>query len=418
MSESSQAYDQDAALRTLVSFTVEYADGREEDVPEGGVSFLAGANIQLLTDPDSDEIRMELVTGAGREDPYYRTKYEALEGMVEGANSSGSSGGSGQPAWLFTDLSMWLAKINGVGAEPTTGALFLLGDACHTWGRFEDFSNPGHPSPERVCPVWTQTSSSEMESSDVACCAELELTNICAPCLDCLTYHRIEEYLDRIRTFFDYMFELSDTQSTDKIPPHPDGQTVEIFAGVLPQAMAAFRYWDYLVHKSTVKLSAQSYGQALVLAGYYRNISDRTVGQGSPVGVKLTFLVSFEKVDGGGTVTPWDGIAESVSDIRILDRNSKCSAALGPSGIIFIGSNQIQIETVSGHDLGQGHEIYADVALVLLGTILPSNPAYTYQVQVQMTVSHTHLGPVGSDNPVTESKLVYFRPPDDAEPSA
>jgi len=393
----------DIRLRDLVSITVEHADGSQEHIPVGGLAFDAGGNVNLDVADDAEEIIWSVDVLSGGEDPYYRQKYEGLIGIQEGLSSSGDLVDSERPAWLFTDESMHVTTINNTAAEVVTGSVFILGDTCITLGEFEDPYNPGYPE------IAEQSSSSEGGA--------LSVLNICIPCVDCLHYKQLEEWLDRLRSFYDYVFALSYDNDTSTIPSHPDGEVVEQRTGLLQQLLSAQRYWDFLIHRTSVKLGAQAYGQSLVAAGFYRNISDRTIGAGLPDGVTLTFLFTFQRVDDAGAVTAWDGITESVSDVKVLDRSSKCSSVLGTTGVSFIGSNQVQVETVSGRDLASGQEIYSDVALILLSTVLANDPTYGYRVSVQLTVSHTHLGPAVSANAIVKNESVYFRPPD-PEPSS
>lgn len=358
-------------------------------IPAGGVVLQGGANTEFVVGADTNDVVLNVVPGGGTEDPYFRTKFQALAGILPGESSSGSSETVDKPAWMFTDQTVYIAALNGVGREPLSGAVFVVGDACNTAG---EFSVPGHPS-------WPQDRA-----------AALTLLDICTPCVDCLTYHQLEEYLDRIRSFFDYTAELCLNETTVTPPPPPSGLPPETFSGTLPQVMASLRYWDYLVHQSTVKLAAQSYGQSVVAAGFYRNISNTTVGSGTPDFVKLVITFAFEIVS-GGTVTPWAGISSAISDVRLLDRSGRCSAVLAPAGVVF-GSNTVRIETTSGHDLSPGQEVYSDVALVLLGSALGNVPGENYRITVTLDVSPTHMDPV-----TTRSTVVYFRPPD-AAPSS
>jgi len=380
---------------------IEYAGGSSEEISEGGVSLVGGANIGFLLPDDDDTAVMEINPAVGTEDPYYRNKYKGLAGISEGSSAEGSSVAPNQPAWLFTDETLYVAAFNGVLSEPLSGAMFVVGDFCNNTGQFEVPDNPGLPE--------------ELGEGSSLPGGELSLFNICTPCYDCHSYQRIEEYLDRILSFYNYIFDLCYRSNTQDIPIHPEGVVKESFAGVHQQWMSSLRYWDNLLSKSTVKHSAQSFGQSIVSAGYYKNISDRLIGAVSD-GITIRHTFIFQKVDSSGVVTDWDGISASITDITVLDREGRCSAPLGGSGITFVGSNEVQVETISGTKLVSGQEIFSDVAMVLLGTALDNDPNYTYQVVVELYVSHTHLGDVGSNNPITRSALVYFRPPD-AEPS-
>lgn len=404
---SSSSLELESECRRLVHFVVEHADGSEEIIPEGGMALVAGANLGFSIPEDTDEAVLEVDPLAGNEDSYYRTKYEGLSGLRPGESSSGAYVDDPRPAWLFTDESLYTASINSVKAEDVSGAVFVLGDACHSLGQFEARDDEGYPE-EPI--VWGEGSSAQEVGG------QLSLFNMCIPCLDCLTFYRLEEYLERIKLFYDYVFALTYDNDTQNPPEHPDGGVRETLTGVHQQVMSARRYWDNILSRSMVKLSAQSFGQAIVGAGYYRNISDNAIGS-LPDGVGMTFTFTFQKVDSLGVVTAWDGISASVTDVEILDREGRCSASIGPSGVTFVGSNQVVVQTITGEVLGPSKEFFSDVALVLLGTVDTNNPDYSYQVAVNLGVSHTHLGPVYDDNQVERNTLVYFRPPD-PEPSS
>jgi len=273
-------------------------------------------------------------------------------------------------------------------------------------GEFED-ETLGYPQAPRDC----EYPSSEEGSGE--CGAELGLVDICAPCLDCQTYERFNEYLTRLVEFYDYIEALASNTTTYNPVADPDGAVRRAFSGTLPQLQATLRFWDYLVNTSTVKLSAQSQGQSVVAAGFYRNISDHSVGDGGD-GVTMVITMTFQRVDGGGAVTDWLGLQAALSDVRVLDRDNRCSAVLGGSGITYPTGATVVVTMNSGGDMDSGEELFADVALVLKNTSLFHDPVYTYQVLVELDVSHTHLGPLVSDNPVHKELIVYFQPPDAA----
>jgi len=407
---SSNCDDTDASLRRLVSLCVEHADGSIDIVQDGGVSLVAGANVSFNTELDDEDILLELDPDAGGEDPYYRQKFNALAYIGEGEISSGEELDVRRRAWVFSDRSIFTTSVNQTYAEDISGAVFLTGDACVAAGEFESDLGAGYPQDGRyVIPEYGASSTSMLTG------AELVYTDACAPCLDCPQYYRLEEYLNRIEAFYDYVFSLSYDNSTDSgsIPAHPDGGVREAATGTLQQFMSSRKYWDYLVHNSTVKLSAQAYGQSVVVAGLYRNISDRDIGDGVN-GVTFQFLLSFKKIDSGGNVSSWAGISDSITDVIPLVRQERCSADIGGLGVTFPSASQVQVEMISGGDITTGAEMYADFAVVLLGTLLTNDPIYSYRVDIDLTVSHTHLGPAGPDNPVSRDTAVYFRPPEPA----
>jgi len=123
----------------------------------------------------------------------------------------------------------------------------------------------------------------------------------------------------------------------------------------------------------------------------------------------MTFTFAFKKVDALGNVTPWEGIAASVSEVEILNREGKCSSILGPAGVAFAGGSQVTVETISDDNVPAGDEIYSDVALVLMGTLLENNPAFTYHVDLSVTTAPTHTGSR------VETTQVHFLPAVTAE---
>lgn len=373
--------------RRLVSFVVEHADGSEEAISGDGVAFAAGGNIDFAVADDTDDIIMSMDEQVGGENPYYRAKFDGLASLAQGLTVSGNAADAEHPAWEFTDASLYITALNGAPPEPVTGAGFILGDVCNTLGEFEVPGNLGQP--ESVA-------------------STLSIMNICIPCLDCLAYRRLEEYLDRLRTFFDYIFSLSYDNATDTIPEHPDGGVQEGRTGILQQFMSARRYWDFLVHRSAVKLGVQAMGHSVVAAGYFRNISDSAVGA-APNGVTMTFTFAFKKVDALGNVTPWEGIAASIAEVEILDRGisqsiGKCSAILGPEGVTFAGGSQVTVETISDDNVPSGDEIYSDLAVVLEGTTLAWDRKFTYHAVVTLNANPT---PTGGQ---TEETVVHFVP--------
>jgi hypothetical protein len=303
---------------------------------------------------------------------------------------------------------MWIASLSNVTPDSVTGAAFIVGDDCMSVGEFED-DTEGYPQSPRLC-------EGESSSAPVVCGSELGILDICAPCLDCPGYLQLEEYLDRIRSFYDYIFALCADTDTSTIPEHPDGGIREDYTGLFAQHQASARYWDFLVHESTIKLTAQAQGQSIVAAGFYSNIADFSVGDGVD-GVKLTF--TFEFYENG---ILWDGLSSTIVESRVLDRSNEYSAQLVSETYTPTtgAADTIEVVTKSGIHPGDasllgiqsGQNVFSDVAILFKNTNLFNDPLAEYTVEVTLVVEPTHLVPAST---VTRSTIVYFKPPDPEE---
>lgn len=398
-----EPFNPDRCLRNLPRLSVVKADGTQIPITTPGVSLVGGANVVIDIQDERDDISILSVPGSGQEDPYYRQKLEAIASLSENnptvsgpffENGSTPTG----PAWSFSMESVWIGSVNNVPAEPTTGAFFVVGDNCTSVGEFEDAEDAGYPQ----AVSYTEEGSSSSSIAE----AYLKVTDVCAPCLDCLEYQRLYDYLDRLRVFYDYIFSLTSAEDTTISPEHPDGGTPDAFVGVHQQLMAAQRYWDYLVHIHSVKLSAQSQGQSVVAAAYYRNISLDTVGLANPDGVTMTLVFVFKK-DG----SPWTGMSESFVSVRYLDRSGKPSATEDSPATYSPAPSSAHTITVflkTTDPMASGEEIYADVALLFKNTNLFNDSGSDYTMDVTLTVDQTHLDPVAQ----TRTEIVYFQPPE------
>lgn len=411
-SSSSDEYHEFYLKCPRISLEVEDENGIIHALEQGGVVLQASANFEFVLDEEDDEVRMNAGNVAeSAADPYYQEKYEAFKALTfaNGAGNpvTGPTVGTGT-AWTFTRDSMWLATVNGLYPDERSGAFFLVTDPCAVVGEFDDNSHD----------TWAYAQ---------AFGAELAVFDVCAPCVDCLTWRRLDQYLTRIEAFYDYMFELIYNDNTPVPPVHPDGGTPEIFNGLYWQWLAAQRMWDYLVNSSTAKFSAQGQGQSIVTAGYYRNISDVAVG---PLTASVTWV--FTK---GGVI--WEGIDSGIVESRWLVRNTSDNImikdALNPDEI---GTYYLKTYGTLGGNLPSTEVVYVDVALLIDDSKLPKELA-DFRVYVIFELNPTHLidtnvldwsietwewadivdehgGPTGR---VIKSEIVYFVPRDLTESS-
>lgn len=336
------------------------------------------ANFELVLDEENDEVIMNAGNVSEAVNAYYQEKYLALKGLTNANDASnpvsGPSSGSGT-AWEFTRDSMWLAKFNNIGPDERSGAIFVVTDPCAVVGEFDNNSSQSH--------AYAQLSP-----------AELTIFDICAPCVDCLTWIRLQEYLERIEAFYDYVFELIYNENTFIPPVHPDGGTPEDFNGLYWQWLAAQRMWDYLVNASSVKFAAQAQGQSIVTAGHYRNISDTS--RGDPLQASITFV--FTK---GGA--PWEGVDNTLVTSRWLERSTDdLTMGQDPAKPDEIGTYYLKTYGKYAGPYASESVIYIDVALLIDDSKLPDELA-DFRVYVVFELDRTHLIDSNVINPAIDT---------------
>lgn len=348
-----------------LTLQVENQDGVTTLDP-GGVVLRAGSNFELILDEETDEIRLNAGAAVGVQDPYYQEKYDALAGLTSANDAlnpvTGPTVGVG-PTWAFTRLSMWLATLNNALADEHSGAIFLNHDACSVAGEF-DLITPTEAYPELVA-------------------AELSLLDICVPCRDCGTWGRLSTYLTRLRAAFDYMFELVYNDNTTVLPTPPTGLPAETFNGLYWQWLATQRMWDYLVHASCAKFSAQGQGQSIVAAGYYRNITDGDVGD--PIRASVTFVFTRNGVI-------WEGIDAAAAESRWLARNTTDHTMISDvANPDEIGTYYLKTYGIyEAAAVASSEVVYADVALLINDSRLPDE-LQDFRVYVIFELTPTHL---------------------------
>jgi hypothetical protein len=369
-------------LYRQLTLSVEHADGSVVPIGEGGVILRAGANLSLMVSADEDEIELAVAQETTSVNRYFQQKYESLQ-LLTDANDVGSpifgpfpdpeTGVTPVgPAWSFTRASLWFGTINDKPADLVTGAFFLAVGPCGVVGSFP-YANNGHP-----------------ETED----ALLRVFDVCAPCVDCPTWRRLDEYIRRLVAFYDYLFELIYNEDTTNPPVHPDGGVREAFNGLLRQYMTATRYWDYLVHNAAVKLAAQAQGQAVVTAVFYRNITPNPV---SGVHIQLEFC--FYK-----NGSPWSAIDAAVSSFKLLARSEADLNAIY-DGVPVYGSSCVTVTLQAPSALASGKSLYGDLVLLLDNTIdLAENTSDEYHILLTATFTNTHLGTI------VKEELIYFMP--------
>jgi hypothetical protein len=375
--------DESCTCGRLLNLSIWKQDDSIITVPNGTVAMTAGANLEFSIEDGDDEIELLVNQDIIQQDEYYTDKFDALCTLSEDTSPvSGGPGGPGQPAWTFTTDSLWISKLNGTTADTASGAGFIVGDECMSPGEFEQMADRGYPQ---------------------AVEASLGLMDICSPCLDCNHYNFLFDLLSRIKDFYDYIDNLSNTEDTSVIPEHPDGGIREDFTGVLQQTLAAQRLWDYMVHKSTVKFSAQGQGQSVTAAAYYRNISNGPVPIDGSDPVKFRMVFEWFK-----DALPWDGISGDIIEIRELDRTDKPSASV--TSVSFPNSSTVVVE-MEHPNLPCGEEAFGDIAMLVKNTDLFDDGG-DFRIKARLEASVVHLIPSGEE---VRTVWVHFVPPTEDE---
>jgi len=364
-------FNPDSTVRLLPILSVLKKSGLEIPINNRIVEFDAGAPFVL----DIDDETGEIIVGTNNEDNlYHQQKYEALRDLVPGGTPSGpfldpATGITPDgPAWAFTDASYYISKIADKPPEGETGVSFMVNDAC---------------------------------SNYIQGTNQLTLIDICGPCLDCPTYETLQTYLERIEEMIRYVWRLTGDKITDTVPVAPNGTPLENFTGIYLQALTALNYWNYMVHKQSVKANAQSFGQSISAAAYYRNVSPGNVG---PINIQVKFR--FLQRIGGGGLSTWDGVSGGNTEVRVVDREGQPSASLD-SGPVYTAST-ITVQLDAG-TLNSGDEIYGDTVLMITDTSLFDNEADQILIVVETTFDVTHIG-----NNILLSDTIYFRATDGA----
>jgi hypothetical protein len=387
-----EIFNSDADLRTLLDLRVVHADGTEESIGPGPVVLVNGANIDFQLDDERDDISLTAAPGVGNQDPYFTQKLTAIRSLTD-ANTGGNpivgpfldpatDTVPEGPSWIFTRDSLWIGSVNDVRAEPLTGVFFIGVDPCAVVGEFPD--NDGFAD--------------ELPST-------LKIFDICIPCVDCLQYQKISDYIIRINAFYQYILDL--VLNENAAPEHPDGGTPITFYGLLPQFTATRRYWDYLVHNAAVKFSAASMGQSLTAVVFYRNISANTVPQ-----IDIDIEFEFLRDTGTGFVPVVLGLSSSTIDVRELARENAPNQATFNSSPVY-GSTTIDVSFQTPGTLASGEQTFADVAL-LFRSFNFLDDRERYAVRATASISPTHL----SGSPITKEQLIFFVPPGSSSSSA
>ena len=371
-------------LYARLSLSVEHADGSVTPIPDGGVILRAGTNLDLTVLPDEDTVSLAVEQSTAAVDPYYKQKYEALQALSDLNDALNPITGpfadlitgetpDGDP-WSFTRASLWFGGINSRPADLVTGAFYLVTGPCAVAG---SFPLPNNGSPELA------------EGT-------LKLFDICAPCVDCPTWVRLDSYVRRLAAFYDYILELIYNEDTANPPVHPDGGTPEAINGLLREYMTAVRYWDYLVHNSTLKLAAQASGQAVVTAAFYRNITPLAVA-----GVEIQLDFCFYK---NGAV--WAAVDSSVVSFKLLARTGVDMNAVY-SGVPVWNAGCVTVNLAATGPLASNQSLYGDLVMMLDDTLLPADTGLDEcHIELTATYKNTHLGTA-----VTKTLLIYFVPP-------
>ena len=413
-------FNPDSTVRILPTLSVIDAVGAETPINNDIIIIETGGGVALVVDPETDEIK--ITTENAEDSLYYAQKFDTLVAMVEGGDVTGpyldidTNTIPAGPAWNFTDLSIYIARLGNRTPEPETGVVFMANDACNNLNYYGSVipqigssSGSGSSNGSSSSAGASSEGSSSGSSSSLTPGTSknsLALTNICGPCIDCPTYTTLETYVLRIDESIEYLWKLTGDKNTNTIPVSPDGFPLEGFTGVYVQTLALLSFWNYLVHKQSVKSAGQAYGQSVSGTIYYKNIS--TTAQ-IDVEMTLTFIFAVKDLN-TDVITSWNGINAGNTEIRVLEREGAVVADVQSKTLTANGAI-IVFEKAS---VAPGETIYGDVALLLTDAGLFDNVQEQVMVLVRAEYTNIHLDASYTD---IEDKIVYFRPPDEPDAS-
>ena len=138
-----------------------------------------------------------------------------------------------------------------VGSQPVDGHMFLTAKQCDHIGLFTDGIHP------------TRVGSTPIKGS-------LEITDVCAPCVDCTDYEALYEYLDLIKDKLDYKKNLI-YKHTSYIP----GSFVQ--NNVLELVKQSMLYWNNMVQQTSWRCHALADGSEINAAAMVTNHFDKPI---------------------------------------------------------------------------------------------------------------------------------------------
>lgn len=387
-------FNPEELLRKLPSLQVETSDGTIIPIPAGRVKIVGGANMAVRTVENQNVLIFETAEGSGSENPYYREKYEALANTPETGTVTGGNGTPEEPDWEFSAAARWVAALEGRQATAEDYNAFIIGNLCTTIGLF-DQPAPGYPEGTSY---------------------QLSITDQCAPVTNLLALRKLLNYVKRLAEAYDYILSILDNTDPDNPPAPPTGLDPINAPGFLQQMQVMRHYWNYLVSRSTVKFGAQSSGQGVSFAFYFRNTSDQILGNPFD-GMVVTVQMKVYRRTPGGALGAWSGLSASLTEFRPITRDSADDPPLQLLGYdqtfnVLPTQATVTFRTVEStptviHRMIPESELYCD-GVILFKNMEDFDDGNEYVMRMTATIDTAgHMGVL------SRSVDVYFTPPVD-----
>lgn len=251
--------------RYIKSLRIRRKDGSETVVDSSFIELRGGLNLDIEKTADNT-FTVSAGAGRGSQNPGMKQKYDALMG--------GGSGEYDGVPYTFSGAPYYYSRLN--GASPEDGHAFLTAVRCGHWGLFENIPYP-----------YSYSGSPED--------GVLQVTDVCAPCVDCADYQVLYLFLDAIKDALDYKKDLI-VQHAAQSP----GDTEQ--KNILELYKQAMLYWNNMVQQTSWRCNAQADGGEVDAACRFTNHFDRDIPAGFHIEVLFLDNVVSEEAAPMGMV--------------------------------------------------------------------------------------------------------------------
>ena len=258
-------------LSFIKSLTIERADGSVETIGSTKLRMAAGPGMGVVLS-DANTIEISANTPDSETDTELYDKYEKL---INGGNGYYK----GVP-YNFSGAPYYYTSIEGV--KPLDGHSFLLTDKCTHFGLFVNNENPTLSDADTGSPIN----------------GALDVTDVCAPCVDCSDYSKLYEYMDALKD------ALADKKN--RIVRYTADNSRQ--NNILPLYMQSSLYWNNAVQSTAWRCYAQADGGEVNAACMLTNHFDSAIPSGlklsafftdiPSVGIPKSYFIDFNSSSG------------------------------------------------------------------------------------------------------------------------
>jgi len=225
-----------ASPKFIESLKIVHSNLSEETVIGSKLVLNGGPLMDIIPDASDNSLTLSAGPEAGSVDPALMAKYNAM--------LNGGSGTYNGEAYTFTGAPYYYSSVDGV--YPRDGQLFLTVKQCVHWGLFEDSVHPFDGS-----------------------YGNLEITDVCAPCVDCEEYGTLYEYMDAVKDALD--------DKKDRIYLHTPYVPGERQNNILELNKQLMLYWNNMVQTTSWRCDAIADGNEVNAACMITNHFDTVI---------------------------------------------------------------------------------------------------------------------------------------------